>query len=454
MNMVELFNTLTRKKESFKPIKKGKVSIYTCGPTVYNYAHVGNFRTMLLYDFIKKIMILNNFEVTHVMNITDVDDKTIKGSVKENMTLKEFTRKYEKIFLDELASLNIMPPSKLTRATEYIDEMVKMIQTLMKKGYAYETKDGVYFSISKDKKYGKLARLEKSKDKKERIKADEYDKENAQDFALWKFHTPQDGEVFWDSPIGKGRPGWHIECSAMATSILGPTIDIHSGAVDLLFPHHTNEIAQSECCTGKKFVNYWVHGAFLNMGEKMSKSLGNVIYLKTLQEEGYSPIHFRYYCLLTQYRKPLLFSYENLDAAKNAFERIKNKIIDFKSKNVVGKYKSKEYLEKFMDALNDDLNTPLAVQVFIKVLDDDSFDSAKKFDLLVKMDEFLSLGIKTFKKEKVDAGKEILEMLKERNRLRAEKQWAEADILRQRIKEAGFKIVDTPEGSHLEKDSS
>jgi len=250
---LKVYNTLTRKKQEFIPIQKDKVRMYSCGPTVYNYAHIGNLRTYTFNDILKRSLEFLGYKVTHVMNITDVDDKTIKGSKKEKVSLDKFTRKYEKIFLDDINSLNIIQPDQIIKATESIEDMVKIIKDLIDKGYAYKTEDGIYFSISKFKNYGKLAQLEKSKSdsKKSRIRNDEYDKENAQDFALWKFYTREDGDVFWETDIGKGRPGWHIECSAMSMKVLGPSLDIHTGAIDLIFPHHTNEIAQSEASTGK-----------------------------------------------------------------------------------------------------------------------------------------------------------------------------------------------------------
>lgn len=449
--MLKLYNTLTRKKEIFKSIKKGEVGMYTCGPTVYNYAHIGNFRTCVLYDLIKRILYYNKFKVKHVMNITDVDDKTILGSKKAGLSLKDFTEKYEKIFLDDLKSLNVITPDKLPRATEYIKEIVEIIKILKKKGYAYEASDGIYFSIDKSKDYGKLVQLDKVKKNKERIKSDEYDKENARDFALWKFYAVEDGDVFWETDIGKGRPGWHIECSAMSTKLLGPTIDIHSGGMDLLFPHHTNEIAQSESATGKKFVKYWIHGAFLNMKEKMSKSLGNVITLRDIVKDGYQPVHFRYLCLLTHYRKPLIFSFENLDSAKNAYEKLKRKVIELKNEEHKGKDMTKEYESEFLAAVNDDLNMPLAVQVLWKVIDDFDFDSKKKLKLLEKFDEVFGLDIENMQEIIVIASKELEHLMNEREKLRKEKKWAEADILRERIREKGYKVVDSGEGSKLEK---
>src|SRR3989344_3802646 len=323
--MLKLYNTLTRKKETFKPIKEGGVGIYSCGPTVYNYAHIGNLRFNIDVDLLKRAFLFNNYKVKHIMNITDVDDKTIKGSKKEKMSLKEFTRKYEKIFLNDLEKLNLIKPDIMPRATEHINEMVAMIKTLLEKGYAYKAEDGIYFSIEKFKDYGKLANLKNIRTKKSRIKNDEYDKENIQDFALWKFYSDEDGDVFWETEIGKGRPGWHIECSAMSQKYLGMPIDMHMGAIDLIFPHHTNEIAQSEATNGKKFVNYWVHPAFLTMKEgKMSKSIGNVYYLNDLIEKKYSPLSFRYLVIASHYKTSLLFDFDNLQNAQNSLERLRN----------------------------------------------------------------------------------------------------------------------------------
>ena len=248
---LKIYNTLTREKQEFKPIHKGSVGIYSCGPTVYNYAHIGNLRTYIFNDVLKRSLIFLGFKVDHVMNITDVDDKTIRESKNHGMKLKSFTQKYEKIFFSDLNELNILKPNHILRATESISAMVRIIKVLLEKGYAYKTSYGIYFSISKFKDYGKLARLKKVRKTKERIDKDEYDKKNLRDFALWKFWTSEDGEVFWDTEIGKGRPGWHIECSAMSMKILGDNFDIHTGASDLIFPHHTNEIAQSEAATGK-----------------------------------------------------------------------------------------------------------------------------------------------------------------------------------------------------------
>lgn len=452
MVKIRFHNTLTRSKEQFKPIRKNQVGIYSCGPTVYNYAHIGNLRTYIFNDILKKSLEYLGFNVTHVMNITDVDDKTIKASIEEKTPLQKFTRKYESIFLSDLSELNISKPTKILRATESIQEMIKIINSLLKREYAYKTSDGIYFSIDKSKNYGRLANLENIKKSKSRISSDEYKKNSTQDFALWKFHTKEDGENFWEAPFGKGRPGWHIECSAMSMKVLGKTLDIHTGANDLIFPHHTNEIAQSEAHTGKKFVNYWLHAGFLNMEEgKMSKSLGNILTLKDLKNQGFSPIDFRYLTLQTHYRKPLVFSINNLEAAKSALENIKRRVILIKSQKHKGKDLTDSYNKQFEEALSDDLNTPRALAIFQKALDDFNFSPKKKLSLLNKFDSVLSLGIKDFKETKETIPSEIKKIAKERETLRKNKKFAEADILRSRIAELGFEVKDTSSGTEITK---
>ena len=437
---LKLYNTLTRKKEVFKPINKDYVGIYSCGPTVYNYAHIGNLRTYLFNDFLKRSLIFLEFKPKHIMNITDVDDKTIKASNKAGISLKEFTRKYEQIFFDDLKELNIIKPDYVLRATESIKEMVELIKSLIKKGYAYKTSDGIYFSISKFKSYGKLAKLEKAKKSKERIANDEYDKENARDFALWKFWTSEDGDNFWETEIGKGRPGWHIECSAMSMKILGNPFDIHTGAIDLIFPHHTNEIAQSKCATGKQFVKYWLHGGFLSMkDEKMSKSLGNVLYLKDLENKGFSPIDYRYMCLTTHYRAQLIFSIENLENAKNAYRRLKNICENL---NGDGKI-NKKYLEEFKSAIEDDLNLPEALQVLWKLLRDEKADG--KYETLKEIDKVF--GLKLLEKEKINIPSEVKRLVDARESARKNKDWKLADELRNKINKLWYVVSDTEEGA-------
>jgi len=441
---LKLYNTLTRKKETFKPIKKGEVKLYSCGPTVYNYAHIGNLRTYIFNDLLVRSLKFLGYKTTQVMNLTDVDDKTIKSSKKEGITLKELTDKYTKIFFDDLHALNVTNPDLVIKATQSINEMVKLVQVLMKKGYAYKTEDGIYFSISKFKGYGKLAQLDKIRSRKARIKNDEYDKENAQDFALWKFWTPEDGNVFWETEIGKGRPGWHIECSAMSMKKFGPSLDIHTGAIDLIFPHHTNEIAQSEAATGKKFVNYWLHGGFLTMSEgKMSKSLGNVIYLRNLIEQGFKPLEYRYLCLSTHYRMPLSFNEESLNSAKNAYQRLKNLASELKD----DKKKNEKYLKEFTKALEDDLNMPNALSVLWIMLRDEKAEG--KYQTLKEMDKVLGLDV--FKKDKIEIPRKVKELAEQRENARKNKDWKKADELREKIKQLGFILEDTPKGTEIKK---
>ncbi|MEK6882155.1 MAG: cysteine--tRNA ligase [Nanoarchaeota archaeon] len=441
---LKLYNTLTRKNDIFKPIKKEGVGIYTCGPTVYNYAHIGNLRTYIFNDLLKRSLLFLGYKVKHVMNITDVDDKTIRESAKNKGTLKEFTRKYEKVFFQDLENLNILKPDYILRATENIPEMVKIIKTLLSKGFAYKTSDGIYFSISKFKNYGQLAKLEKIKKLKSRVNADEYDKANPQDFALWKFYTKEDGDVFWNTDIGKGRPGWHIECSAMSMKVLGSNIDIHTGATDLIFPHHTNEIAQSEAFTGKKFVNYWLHAGFLLMSQgKMSKSLGNVLYLKDLIDKGFSPIDYRYLCLTTHYRDILNFSIENLEAAKNSYQRLKNIAQELKDDDKI----NYEYLEEFKSSIENDLDIPNALQVLWKLVRDEK--ALGKLRTIKKMDEVFGLNL--LEKEKTKIPSEVSKLVKERDRSRKNKDWKNSDILREKIKKLGFTVEDTDDGSRVRK---
>ena len=441
--MIEFYNTLSRKKEKFKPIKKDSVGIYSCGPTVYWYAHIGNFRTYIFSDLLKRMLIYNGYKVKHVMNITDVDDKTISGSLKENLPLKNFTRKYEKIFFEDLNEVNIIKP-EILRATDNVKGMIAIIKKLLEKGYAYKSDDGIYFSISKSKNYGKIAQLKKAKQSKERIKNDEYDKNNPRDFALWKFYSKEDGDVFWNAEFGKGRPGWHIECSAMSMKILGEHFDIHTGGTDLIFPHHTNEIAQSESATGKKFVNYWMHGGFLTMKEgKMSKSLGNILTIRDLKEKGFSGLDYRYFCLTGHYRKPLEFSIENLEAAKNSLQRLKKNVLSLKD----DKKTNKKYLAEFENAINDDLNMPNALQVLWNLVRDENAEG--KFKTIKKMDEVFGLNL--FEKEKIEIPANVKKLADERNEARNEKNWKRADELREKISRLGFIIEDNEKGYSLRK---
>lgn len=461
--MIKLYNTLTRKKETFKPIKNGEVGMYSCGPTVYWYQHIGNLRTYIFVDLLRRMLLYNGLKVKSIINVTDVghltsdaddgEDKMEKAAAKEGKSAHEIAKHYFDVFHEDLQKLNINEPTKWTKATEHIKEQIELVKILEKKGYTYKTSDGIYFDTIKFKDYGKLSRL-----KKEGLKAGKRvafgEKKNSTDFALWKFSQKSDlRQQEWESPWGTGFPGWHIECSAMSMKYLGEHFDIHTGGQEHIQVHHSNEIAQSECATGKHFVNYWLHTAWLinKDGEKISKSSGGLYTLSELEKLGYLPVTFRYFCLLAQYRKPLVFTLENLDAAKNAFDRLKRKIIELKKEEHKGADKTKEYESSFEKAINDDLNMPLAMQVFWKALDDFDFDSKKKLKLLKKFDEVLGLDVKNMSEEKIKVDKEITDLVNEREKLRKAKLWEDADLFRQRIKEKGYNIVDTAEGPKLEK---
>lgn len=450
-----LYNTLTRKKEIFKPIEKGRAGIYSCGPTVYDYAHIGNLRTYIFNDILKRVLLYNGYEAKHVMNITDVDDKIIKRMHEEKLTLQELTHKYEKTFFENLSELNVILPDIRPRATEHIHEMVEIIKNLMKKGYAYKTEDGVYFSVSKFRKYGKLARLVPEALKQTgRVQSDNYEKEQANDFALWKFWKQDDGKVSWSTDIGKGRPGWHIECSAMSMRYLSEHFDIHTGAADLTFPHHENEIAQSEASTRKKFVNYWLHAGFLKLAEgKMSKSLGNIITLHILKEQGFAALDFRYLCLTTHYRDELAFTYENLQSAKNSYAALKNKVREIKRTLDITGIRGTEvqpYKQEFLEAVNDDLNMPKALALFHKMLKSGQLKNSEKYSLILDFDKVFGLNLD--KEEKaIVIPEEIKKLVEDRNKARTAGMWEVADSLREKIKSMGYSIDDTEQGTEIKK---
>ena len=443
--MLKLYNTLTRKKEIFKPIKKGQVGMYVCGPTIYNYVHIGNLRAYVFSDILRRSLKLNDYKIKHVMNLTDVDDKTIRESQRQKKSLKEFTKVYEKGFLEDIEKMNIEKPEVLPRATEYIKEMVVIVKDLLKKGIAYKTKDGIYFSIKKFKNYGKLAGVKTKELKKScRIISDEYDKEHVNDFALWKFYTKEDGNVFWKTELGRGRPGWHVECSAMSMKYLGKSFDIHTGGVDLIFPHHENEIAQSEGMTGKKFVNYWMHNEWILVdGKKMSKSLGNFYNLKDVIEKGFSPLDLRYFYLSAHYRKPLNFTWKNLEHSKNSLKRLREIISKLgegkiNNRNVDGAFK------QFLEIINDDLNSSRALSYMWEILRDDKLKDSEKHELVLEFDKFFGLDLG--KEEKVKISNEIKKLISEREKARKKKDFVTADKIREKIKKAGYGVDDTKEG--------
>ncbi len=381
--VLKFYNTLTRRKDVFKPLRKDFVRIYSCGPTVYDYPHVGNLRAFVFCDLLRRYLKYRGFKVKHVMNITDVDDKTIRNSRKGGLTLKNFTKKYTEIFFSEMEKMNIEKFEVYPKATEHIQDMVDLIKILLKKGFAYRGRDGsVYYRISKFGDYGKLSKLDISSLKVgARVSQDEYTKDEAKDFALWKAWDPDDGNVYWETEIGRGRPGWHIECSAMSMKYLGHTFDIHTGGVDLIFPHHENEIAQSEAATGKPFVHYWLHNEHVMVeGKKMSKSLGNYLTLKDLMDRGHDPLAVRYALLSTHYRSKLNITDKTLWAAKQSVEKIYN-FIDLLKEIEGGKENKKvdklikNVQKDFREAMDDDLDIGTALAKF--------FDFIKEVNKLI-----------------------------------------------------------------------
>lgn len=448
--MLKLFNTLTKKEEVFKPIKEGHVGLYSCGPTVYNYPHIGNYRAFIFADILKRHLEYLGYDVMHVMNITDVDDKTIRDSIARGESLLDFTEHYTKEFNEELKKLNIKSPKKQPKATDHIKEMVQMTEDLLEKGFAYKGDDGsVYFDIKKFKNYGKLSGIDLEKienNTKSRIKKDEYDKENAEDFALWKAWDQNDGDVYWDTPIGRGRPGWHIECSAMSTKYLGEHFDIHTGGVDLTFPHHENEIAQSECASGHKFVNYWLHNEHLLIdGKKMSKSLKNDYRLKDIEEKGFSSIDYRYWLLQANYRTIVNFTWEGLSASSNALKKLKGYYLNLPEGGKI----NEQYKNLFEEAMNDNLNTGEALATLWKLIKDEKVKDEEKKATILKFDTVLGLGIKDWKKEQ--APENILKLVEARNLARKEKNWQESDRIREEIKNLGYEIKDTETGTEIFK---
>ncbi len=448
---ITLFNTLTHKNEVFVPQNKDEVTIYHCGPTVYNTPHIGNYRTFILDDLIRRIFEYNDFKVNQAMNITDVDDKTIKGSVEAKLPLKEFTQKYEKLFLDEIESLNIKKPNHLIRATDHIKEMIDMISILLEKEYAYIAKDGVYLAINKVQNYGKLADLDLSKTSKERIHNDNYDKDNPRDFTLWKFRTPEDGDAFWPAVFGEGRPGWHIECSAMSKKALGDTIDIHSGGIDLIFPHHTNEIAQSECVTGKTFVNYWIHGGFVNIAnEKMAKSAGIFFKLSDLHDNAISPLGFRYWTLTAHYRSPINFTIDAVLGAQNALIRLIKLVMNFPKGGVI----NPAYQAKFLGFINDDLDLPKAIALLWELVSDSNVSEADKRATIVDFDRVFGLKLDSVPEVPEDNSPipaEIIALKDAREEARQSKDWSKADALRKEIEDRGYEVLDGKDGAEVRR---
>ena len=448
---LQFYNTLSRKKETFFPIDGKNVRLYTCGPTVYNYPHIGNYRAYVFTDTLKRVLLYNGYKVNHIMNITDIDDKTIHNSQKEGRTLKEFTEFYTAEFFKDIKSLNILEPTKFTKATDYIDAMVKIIKKLLDKGYAYKSDDGsIYFNIKKFKNYGALSHLvlEEQKDNASgRIKTDEYEKDNAQDFALWKAWDEKDGDVFWDTDLGRGRPGWHIECSAMSMENLGEQIDIHTGGVDNIFPHHENEIAQSESATGKHFVKYWMHNEWVLVNQKkMAKSFQNFHTLKDLIAKGVNPIAYRFWLLMANYRTRVNFVWEALEGAEIALKRLYGIYMTLGDKTG---HVHKEYQNKFKEYLDNDLDTPRALSLLWDVFKDENMSDADKKATILDFDRVLGLGFEHLKEEKIP--EEIEKLAEERTSARQNKDFKKSDELRKEINSLGYEVKDTPEGQKVSK---
>jgi cysteinyl-tRNA synthetase len=460
---LKLYNTLTRKKETFKPIVSGKVGLYTCGPTVYDFAHIGNFRAYVFSDLLRRYLEYKGYEVKQVINITDIDDKTIKGSQEEGIPLVQYTKKYKKAFFEDIEALNIKKADFYPEATSQVKEIIEFVKKLLDKGNAYEMDGSVYFKISSFPEYGKLSRMKLDKLKTtERVSADEYEKEQVADFALWKGWEEIDGDVFWITDFGKGRPGWHLECSVISMQYLGNTIDIHTGGVDLIFPHHENEIAQSQSVTGQKFVNFWLHNEFLMVeGKRMAKSLGNYYTLRNLLAKGYNPKAIRYLLLSSHYRQQLNFTFEGLKSAEGALSRLFDFLHNLKNiKGGKSNPKIKKLIRKtkkgFREALDDDLNMPQALSKIFDLIKEVNLlmeknqisesDAENLISLLAEFDKILGV---LEREESID--EETQSLIYQREQARMDKNWALADKIRSQLEERGIILEDTPQGTKWKK---
>ena len=457
--MLKLFNSLTRSLEDFRPISGNTVGLYTCGPTVYNYPHIGNYRTYIFEDVLRRWLEYRGYKVNHVMNITDVDDKTIRDSRKEGILLKDFTARYEKAFFEDAKTLNILPASVYPSATEHIPEMVSMIKKLIEKGYAYKGDDGsTYFSIAKFKGYGKLSHLDISILKAgARVSHDEYEKQQLADFVLWKAWDENDGDVFWDTELGKGRPGWHIECSAMSSKYLGETFDIHCGGVDNMFPHHENEIAQSEAASGKKFVDYWLHAEHLMVeGKKMSKSLGNFYTLRDILEKGHHPKAIRYLLVSTHYKQQLNFTFGALDSSAKTVQNLLDLALKLKCANGKQDYETDRKVEAIVSSftsgfekhMDNDLHVSEALAELFNFVSETNklliqnkvskANAQKMLDSLLSIDKVLGI---IGEGEKLPTN--VSKLIEERKEARKSKDWKRADDLRAMIIGMGYNIMDS-----------
>ena len=459
---IYLYNTLTKRKELFTPINKGEVKIYSCGPTVYKDATIGNMRTNIFQDVLRRMFRYNGYKIKHVMNITDVghlvsdgdegEDKMIKSAKEEHKTPKEIANYYTKLFFQDLEDLNIEVPETICKATEYIPEMLEYVKKLVENGYAYETSTAIYFDVSKLDEYGILSGVNLEEQKSgARVDVDP-EKKNPYDFALW-IKASKEHLMKWDSPWGPSYPGWHIECSAMSRKYLGEQFDIHTGGIDLIPTHHENEIAQSKGLCGKIPARYWLHGEYLLIdGGKMSKSLGNVYLIRDIKERGYDPIVYKLFCYSANYRNKLNFTWEAIDSTSKSLERLRNGYQAHKNGKEdltpEDEKKLNEIEENFHKAINDDMNMPLAMSYVWEAVRY-SKKSEKIAQLLLKFDTVL--GLKIDKEEKEEIPEEILELVEQRKKARQEKNWAESDRLRDLIQEKGYIIKDTKDGIEIKK---
>jgi len=470
---MQIYNTLSHKKEEFVPNVPGKVAMYTCGPTVYHYAHIGNLRSYIMEDVLEKYMRYDGLDVKRVMNITDVghltsdgdtgDDKMLKGAKREHKTVMEIADFYTKAFFDDCAKLNIKTPDVVQPATGMIDEFIRVIQSLLEKGYAYQAGGNIYFDTSKLKQYyvfGDFSEDDLEVGVREGVEEDG-NKRNKADFVLWFTKSKfDDQELKWDSPWGVGYPGWHIECSCISMKNLGEYLDIHCGGIDNAFPHHTNEIAQSEAYLGHKWCNYWFHVHHLNTaGGKMSKSKGEFLTVSLLESKGYDPIVYRFFCLQSHYRKSLVFSYENLDNAKTAFDKLIARIAQLKAEGDtqgVDRAKFDELKKGFKDALDNDINTALGITAVYDVLKADT-NAATKLALVDDFDKVLSLGLLQHaqdllkSRQQEDIPEDIKELVEQRAQARKAKDFAKADALRDEITARGYIIEETRQGTKIKR---
>ena len=463
---MKLYNTLSKRVEEFIPNEEGKVKMYTCGPTVYNYAHIGNLRTYIFEDVLQKGLEYLGYDVKRVMNITDVghltsdadtgNDKMLEGAKREGKDVMEIANFYTEEFLDDMRSLNIKVPEIIVKATDCIPTYIEMIQKMIDEGYAYLSNGNVYFDISKAKDYYKLSGKNPDDLKigvRDSVEED-VAKRNPADFVLWFTVSKFENQILkWDSPWGVGYPGWHIECSGISYKTLGEYLDIHCGGVDNIFPHHSNEIAQSEAFLGHKWCNYWCHGAHLNdKSGKMSKSSGEFLRLALLEEKGYSPLDYRYFCLNSHYRNSLVFSYESLDIAKKALAKLRNKVMALDSSMDVEEEKMRPYIKKFKESFENDINTSMMITVLYDVLKAEDINDITKLAIVKDFDKVLSLDLCAVQEKEINDSfeEEILAKIEERKQAKADKDFKKADTIRDELLSKGVRLIDSREGTTYE----